>query len=197
MATSRACPERSRRDNALKGRRFDGLAELDSHLKRWNRTVARLRVHGTTRKQVYSHFLEVDQPALRALPQGPFNLFNVGTQTVHPDGHIQVEGAFYSVPHTLVGTSVGIHWDDRLIRVYGQGKCLAVHSRALAGTFLSKDFCSCLMCPRIFRDKHASSSQSLIRGKLGGYASIVHHPTTNISSVLNRVEMSFGPSRVI
>ena len=105
------------KDNALKGRRFDGLEELDSHLKRWNRTVARLRIHGTTRKHVYSHFLEVDQPALRPLPQGPFNLFNVGTRTVHPDGHFQVEGAYYSVPHTLVGTSVRIHWDDRLIRV--------------------------------------------------------------------------------
>ena len=39
------------KDNALKGRRFDGLEELDSHPKRWNRTVARLRIHGIIRKR--------------------------------------------------------------------------------------------------------------------------------------------------
>ncbi|MCL0061008.1 IS21 family transposase, partial [Dehalococcoidia bacterium] len=41
------------KSNALKGRRFDSLEELDAFLKRWNRTVARVRIHGTTRKQVY------------------------------------------------------------------------------------------------------------------------------------------------
>jgi transposase len=126
------------KDNALKGRRFDSLEELDSFLKRWNRTVARLRIHGTTRKQVYTHFLEVDQPALQSLPQSPFSLFEVGTRTVHPDGHIQIEGAFYSVPHMLVGQEVRVHWDDRLVRVYAQGKSVAVHSRTSAGAFATQ-----------------------------------------------------------
>jgi len=126
------------KDNALKGRRFGSLRELDDHLKRWNRTVARLRIHGTTRKQVYRHFLETDKPALQALPETPFSLFDVGTRTVHPDGHIQVEGAFYSVPHTLVGEQVRVHWDDRLVRVYARGRCLAVHSRTHAGTFTTQ-----------------------------------------------------------
>jgi hypothetical protein len=138
VATSKACPERSRRDNALKGRRFDSLEELDSFLKRWNRTVARLRIHGTTRKQVYTHFLEVDQPALQFRPQSPFSLFEVGTRTVHPDGHIQIEGAFYSVPHKLMGQEVRVHWDDRLVRVYAQGKSVAVHSRTSVGTFATQ-----------------------------------------------------------
>jgi len=51
--------------NALKGRKFNSLEEFDSFLKRWNRTIARLRIHGTTRKQVYTHFLEVEKPALK------------------------------------------------------------------------------------------------------------------------------------
>ena len=126
------------KDNALKGRRFGSLGELDDLLKRWNRTVARLRIHGTTREQVYRHFLETDKPALQALPESPFSLFEVGTRTVHPDGHIQVEGAFYSVPHTLVGEQVRVHWDDRLVRVYARGRCLAVHSRTHAGAFTTQ-----------------------------------------------------------
>ena len=67
-----------------------------------------------------------------------FSLFEVGTRTVHPDGHVQVAGAFYSVPHTLVGEEVRIHWDDRLVRVYAHGQCVAVHTRAPAGTFATR-----------------------------------------------------------
>jgi transposase len=33
------------KDNALKGRKFDSLEKLDAFLKRWNRTVARVRIH--------------------------------------------------------------------------------------------------------------------------------------------------------
>jgi transposase len=94
------------KSNALKGRRFNSLEELAAYLERWNRTVAQLRIHGTTRQQVLKHFREVEQPALQPLPNEPFGLFQVGARTVHPDGHIEVEGAFYSVPHTLVGELV-------------------------------------------------------------------------------------------
>ncbi len=126
------------KDNALKGRRFDSLDELASFLKHWNRTVARLRIHGTTRKQVYAHFLEVEKPALRPLPEQRFSLFEVGTRTVHPDGHVQVEGAFYSVPHTLVGEDVRVQWDDHLVRVCAQGQCVAVHTRGSVGHFTTR-----------------------------------------------------------
>ena len=126
------------KDNALKGRDFDSPEELASFLRHWNRTVARLRIHGTTRKQVYAHFLEVEKPALKPLPEERFSLFEVGTRTVHPDGHVQVAGAFYSVPHTLVGEEVRIHWDDCLVRVYAHGQCVAVHTRAPAGTFATR-----------------------------------------------------------
>ncbi len=127
------------KSNFLKGRRFEGLEELDASLKRWNRTVARLRIHGTTRKQVYAHFLEVEKPALQAVPSERFSLFRVGTRTVHPDGHVQVDSAFYSVPHWLVGREVRVHWDERLIRIYHQGECVGVHSRAPVGTFATRD----------------------------------------------------------
>jgi transposase len=126
------------KDNALKGRRFDSLDELASFLARWNRAVARLRIHGTTRQQVYRHFLEIEKPALQPLPDARFALFEVGSRTVHPDGHIQVEGAFYSVPHQLVGEAVRVHWDTHLLRVYARGRCVAVHTRASAGRFVTQ-----------------------------------------------------------
>jgi len=126
------------KNNALKGKRFNSLAELNEYLLRWNRTIARLRIHGTTRKQVYTHFLEVEKPRLKPLPPERFALFECGTRTVHPDGHIQVEGAFYSVPHVLVGEAVKVQWDEHLVRIYARGKSVAVHSRAAAGTFKTR-----------------------------------------------------------
>jgi Integrase core domain len=128
------------KSNALKGRRFDSLEALAAYLERWNRTVAQVRIHGTTRQQVLKHFLEAEQPALQPLPSEPFGLFQVGTRTVHPDGHIEVEGAFYSVPHTLVGELVRAQWDGHLVRIYGVGTdgerhAIAVHLAVKAGTY--------------------------------------------------------------
>lgn len=127
------------KDNALKGRKFDSLEELDAFLKRWNRTVARLRIHGRTRKQVYTHFLEVEKPALKPLPGERFSFFEVGTRTVHPDGYVEIDRAFYSVPYRLLGEQVRVNWDDRLVRIYHQGQCVGVYTKAPAGTFNSLD----------------------------------------------------------
>jgi transposase len=126
------------KDNALKGKRFNSLEELNAYLARWNRTIARLRIHGTTRKQVYTHFVEVEKPQLRPLPTVRFAMFEIGTRIVHPDGHIQIDGSYYSVPHTLVGEEVKVQWDENLIRVYAKGKCVAVHTQAPTGTFATQ-----------------------------------------------------------
>lgn len=127
------------KDNALRGRRFNSLEELAAFLKRWNRTVARVRIHGTTRKQVYARFLEVEKPALKPLPADRFNLFEVGTRTVHFDGYVEVARAFYAVPDRLLGEEVKACWDDRLVRLYYGGQCVGVYTRSQAGTFNAHD----------------------------------------------------------
>lgn len=124
--------------NALKGRRFQSLDELRTFLVHWNWTIARLRIHGTTRKQVYAHFLEVDQPALQPPPSQRFGLFEVGTRTVHIDGHVEVASAYYSVPEMLLGVKVKVHWDEYLVRIYAGGKCVTIHARVLAGQYSTK-----------------------------------------------------------
>src|ERR671924_2074609 len=82
------------KSNALKGRRFDSLDAQNAFLRHWNRTIARLRIHGTTRRQVWTHFVEVEQPALQPLAREPFPFFTSGQRTVHTDGHVEVGGAF-------------------------------------------------------------------------------------------------------
>lgn len=127
------------KDNALKGRRFDGLEELDAFLEHWNRTVARVRIRGTTRKQVYTHFLEVERPALRPLPVEYFSFFKVDTRIVHPDGYVEVDCAYYAVTDRLLDEEVWVHWDERLVRIYHQERCVAVYTKSPAGTFHTHD----------------------------------------------------------
>lgn len=116
--------------NALQGRRFEGgLSELNAFLRRWNRQIAAQRIHGSTRRQVLAHFLEVERPALQPLPVSRFALFEVGRRVVHPDGYVEVEGAFDTAPHRLVGQAVGVRYDERLVRIVHAGVEVRVHAR--------------------------------------------------------------------
>jgi len=123
------------RDNALKGRRFNSLAEQNEHLRRWNRTVARLRIHGTTRRQVFAHFLEAEKPALQPLAAEPFAFFRTGQRTIHPDGHVEVDGAFYPAPLHLLGQKIRVRWDRNLVRLYHDETQVAVYTRLHPGQF--------------------------------------------------------------
>ena len=123
------------KDNALKGRRFDSLEAHNAWLRQWNRTIARLRIHGTTRRQVWTHFVEVEQRALRPLAAESFPLFRCGERTVHPDGHVEVDGAYYPVPARLLGEDVRVQWDAHLLRVSHHDTLVIVHARVPAGQY--------------------------------------------------------------
>jgi transposase len=116
-----------------KGERFESLDAHNAHLRRWNERWARTRVHGTTRRQVYAHYLETDLPALQSCPTENFRLFECGTRKVHVDAHVEVAGAFYPVPLQLIGESVHVRWDSNLIRVSHQSTEVALHARVQPG----------------------------------------------------------------
>jgi transposase len=126
------------KSNALRGRRFDSLEEQNAHLRHWNRSIARLRIHGTTRRQVWTHFLESEKPTLQALPSEGFALFECGSRSVHPDGHVVVAGAFYPAPVHLIGRKLRVRWDDRLVRLYFEDTLLAVYRRQQPGTYAAR-----------------------------------------------------------
>lgn len=123
------------KDNALKGRRFDSLDAQNAFLRHWNRTIARLRIHGTTRRQVWTHFVEVEQPALQPLAAESFPVFTSSERTVHADGHVEVGGAFYPVPLALLGQDVRVRWDAHLVRVFVGDALVAVHARVREGLY--------------------------------------------------------------
>lgn len=123
------------KSNALAGRRFNSLQELNAFLVHWNRTWARVRIHGTTRRQVFVHFEETDKKALRPLASAPFPFFQRGTRTVHPDGHVEVDGAFYPAPPHLVSQDLEVRFDRHLVRIFLGETPVAVHARVKPGEY--------------------------------------------------------------
>ena len=123
-------------ENALKGRRFTSLEEENRYLRDWELAVADTRVHGTTRRHVGTHFEEVERAALLPLPAEPFPSFREARRTVHRDGHIEVERAYYSVPPEYLARQVWVRWDARMVRVFNDRmEPVALHVKHEPGRF--------------------------------------------------------------
>ena len=95
----------------LKGMRFETLEEAQSYLDRWEERWADTRIHGTTKRQVAAMFAE-ERPALLPLPIEPFRYYQYGERTVHLDGCVEVDAAYYSAPPGWIGRRVQVQWDD-------------------------------------------------------------------------------------
>ena len=95
----------------LKGLRFESLEEAQAYLDRWEERWADTRIHGTTKRQVAAMFAE-EKPALLPLPLEPFRYYQYGERTVHLDGCVEVEAAYYGAPPGWIGRRVQVQWDE-------------------------------------------------------------------------------------
>src|SRR5258708_21932997 len=100
----------------LKGKRFESLEEAQAYLDHWETHWADTRIHGTTKRQVAAMFAE-EKPALRPLPLEPFRYYQFGDRTVHLDGCVEVDAAYYSAPPGWIGRAVKVQWDSLFVRV--------------------------------------------------------------------------------
>ncbi|MDY0171184.1 MAG: IS21 family transposase [Thermoguttaceae bacterium] len=106
--------------NALQGRQFPSLEQQNAFLRHWESSIADTRIHGTTKQQVGRLFEDVERAALTPIPVERFPCFHERQHTVHRDGHVQVDGAFYSVPPEYFRQQVWVRWDGRMVRVFNQ-----------------------------------------------------------------------------
>jgi len=118
----------------LKGLRFETLEEAQAYLDRWETRWADTRIHGTTKRQVAVMFAE-ERPALGALPIEPFRYYRYGERTVHLDGCVEVEAAYYGAPPGWIGQRVQVQWNDLYVRLLAPktGQLLREHLRAPRG----------------------------------------------------------------
>jgi hypothetical protein len=118
----------------LKGKRFESLEEAQAYLDRWEANCADTRIHGTTKRQVAAMFVE-EKPALLPLPLEPFRYYQFGERTVHLDGCVEVDAAYYSAPPGWIGRSVNVQWDSLFVRLLDPktGQLMREHLRQKRG----------------------------------------------------------------
>jgi transposase len=124
----------------LKGLRFESLEKAQAYLDGWEARWADTRIHGTTKRQVALMFAE-EKPALRPLPIEPFRYYQYGDRTVHLDGCVEVEAAYYSAPPGWIGRWIKVQWDGLLVRLLDpkSGQLLREHIRQKRGWYRIKE----------------------------------------------------------
>ena len=77
----------------------------------------------------HSAFEAQDRPALQPLPATPYEFAQWKQAKVHVDYHVEVDGHYYSVPHTLVGRKLDLRYTVTTVEAFHQGQRVACHAR--------------------------------------------------------------------
>jgi len=118
----------------LKGLRFESLEQAQAYLDHWEQRWADTRIHGTTKRQVAAMF-EEERPARLPLPLEPFRYYQYGERTIHLDGCVEVEAAFYGAPPGWIGRRVQVQGDRHRVRLLNPhtGELLREHLHQARG----------------------------------------------------------------
>ena len=124
----------------LKGQRFESLQAAQSHLDHWEERWADQRIHGSTKRQVAAMFAE-EKPSLQRLPLEPFRYYQYGKRTVHLDGCVEVDAAYYGAPPGWIARTLQVQWDEHHVRLLDPrtGELLREHLCQARGRHRIKD----------------------------------------------------------
>lgn len=113
----------------LRHQSFVGLAALNQALRALLTGLnqkAFKRLPGS-RQQLFE---SVDKPALRPLPGTRYTYKTYKRARVNIDYHVELEGHYYSVPHTHCKKQIELWYTSTLVECFYQGVCLAQHLRS-------------------------------------------------------------------
>lgn len=113
----------------LRNRQFFSLGELNGVirelLERLNSRAFK-KIEGCRR----SRFDALERAALRPLPLRAYEFGQWKQAKVHPDYHIEVGRAYYSVPYALIGERVDVRLTAGGVEVFHRGQLVAAHPKA-------------------------------------------------------------------
>lgn len=114
---------------ALRNFTFFSLAELNQAI---SEKLAELNHHkfqklDTTRQELFEI---LDRPALKPLPEKPYEYAEWKNPRVHVDYHIEVEGHYYSVPHQLASHQVEVRLTAQTVEVLFKHRRVTSHPRS-------------------------------------------------------------------
>ncbi len=121
------------RENFFRGEEFLSLAQVQEQGVRWCQVTAGMRIHGTTRQQPRVVFEACERGALIAYDGTRFDVPRWVDVKVHPDCHVRVGHALYSVPYRFRGAKVTVRADTALVRIYVAGQLVKIHPTAQPG----------------------------------------------------------------
>ena len=118
------------RESWFDGETFTDLEDARRSAENWCREVAGVRVHGTTRQVPREVFESTEKAAMLAAPTEMFDVpLWVDDAKVHPDHHIQVARALYSVPTVYLHKTVRARADKTTVKIYFGTELIKVHPR--------------------------------------------------------------------
>jgi transposase len=113
------------------GEHFTDLADARAHAVAWCQRVSG-RVHGTTRAKPAEVFDQHEAPVLLPVPAAYDPPIFVSVK-VHRDLHVQVAKSLYSAPAHLVGATLEVRADSKLVKLYHRGRLVKTHPRVPPG----------------------------------------------------------------
>ncbi|MGE3320563.1 MAG: IS21 family transposase [Candidatus Berkiella sp.] len=115
-------------------RQFRNLSDANQQLKLWLMQEAGERKHGTTHEKPLVLF-EIEQPALKRLPNHPPEFAVWEKVKLHGDCHVQFQKCRYSGPYRLARQELWLRATDTTVRLYFNHQLVALHPRLeIAGT---------------------------------------------------------------
>jgi hypothetical protein len=122
------------RESWFDGETFNSLAHARQSAEHWCREIAGTRVHGTTRKIPCEVFESIERSTMRPAPDAVYDVpIYVDKAKVHPDHHIQVAQALYSVPNCYLRKHVRVRADRKLVKIYFGTELIKMHERQPPG----------------------------------------------------------------
>jgi len=112
----------------LRHRAFTSLAEANAAIRElldWLNARPFKKRPGSRR----ALFEALDRPALRPLPQTPYEFAQWKVAKVSIDYHLAVAGDYYSVPYQLIGERVDVRLTAQAVEVFRSGRRVASHAR--------------------------------------------------------------------
>lgn len=121
------------RESWFAGESLVGLDAWRNDARRWCVEVAGARVHGTTRRVPREVYDSEERACMQPAPTDVFDVPMWVESKVHPDHHIQVKRALYSLPTKYIGRVVRVRVDRTMVRVYDRTELIKAHPRKAPG----------------------------------------------------------------
>jgi len=122
------------RESWFDGETFTGVDDARRSAEHWCREIAGTRVHGTTRRVPREVFESIEKATMKPPPDAVFDVpLWIDKAKVHPDHHIQVARALYSVPSAYLRKHVRVRADRVAVKIYFGTELIKMHERQPPG----------------------------------------------------------------